>query len=277
MNRFLISLLLLPVTLANVHAELQLGIEPRGGIEDTVKAFQPLAEYLSNELGDNVNLKIATDFDSFGAAFSTRQYDVAFAAPATILYHASAMNQPLQWLAVALDRDLGATLKGIFIVHQESPMTRIEDLAGKRIAYVDKSSQGYLMLSNLLRSAHINPQSNVQSVFMHKLNPAVTAVINKEVDAAGVGDVIFSKLKGKINLSLLRVIAASPATTNWTMVSLDAKRGNSIKAALLKLHRNSAEAAAVLVHSQFSGFTDIQENELEHVRHAVAAHIEQDN
>ena len=196
-----------------------------------------------------------------------REFDIAFAAPATILYSMDVTGPELT--AVALDRDSGATLKGVFLVPKDSRVESLAQLKGKRIAYVAKSSQGYIVQSHTLRLAGIDPEKDVQAQFTQKLDRAVTAVIEGKADAAGVGDVVFSKLKGKVDLSSLRVLSTSPATPNWVVVSLRPDKSSAITRALLKLEAGSALATSALGQSNFIGFQQIDLKQMDYLKAAV--------
>jgi phosphonate transport system substrate-binding protein len=268
-NAIYLGLCLLAFTVSAARAELRFGIEPRGSAEETRSAFTPLAEYLARELDEPVRLVIADDFTDYGRRLQNREFDIAFAAPATILYSMELKGPELA--AVALDRDSGATLKGVFLVPKDSPIESLAQLKGKTIAYVAKSSQGYIVQSHTLRQAGLDPVKDVEAQFTQKLDRAVAAVLDGKADAAGVGDVVFGKLKGKMDLSSLRVLSTSPATPNWVVVSLRAGMATKLKRALLKLAPGSALAKSVMGEKYFVGFQDLDVAELGLLRAAVRA------
>lgn len=261
------ALLILVLVSSVTHAELRLGIEPRGSAAETQQAFAPLAEYLTRELQEPIRLIISDDFTDYDKRLQNREFDVAFAAPATILYSVDVTGAELT--AVALDRDSGATLKGVFLVPKDAQIESLAQLKGKRIAYVAKSSQGYIVQSHTLRLAGIDPEKDIQAQFTQKLDRAVAAVIEGKADAAGVGDVVFSKLKGKMDLTSLRVLSTSPATPNWVMVSLRPDKSPRIMHALLKLEAGSPLAASALAPSNFVGFQKIDLDQLDYLKAAV--------
>lgn len=269
MKKFYVLTIVALLMSVNAWAELRFGIEPRGSAAETRLAFTPLAEYLTRELGEPVKLMIADDFTDYGRQLQNRAYDLTFAAPATILYNMDIQDPEL--VAVTLDRDSGATLKGVFLVPKDSPIQSLAQLKGKRIAYVAKSSQGYIVQSYTLRQAGIDPVKDIQAQFTQKLDLAVATLLEGKADAAGVGDVVFSKLKGKMDLSSLRVLSTSPATPNWVVVSLRTDKTASIARALHKLEKDSAPAKAVMGEKNFVGFQNIDVGELDFLKAAVHA------
>jgi len=239
---------------------------------ETLKAFQPLADYLSDELGEPVRIDVPDSFSGFGKALTAREYDLAFAAPATILHHTTAFDLRPHWLAVAVDRGQGASLRGIFIVQKDSTLNGIRDLKGKRIAFVDKRSQGYLLLSHLLREAGVDPMRDIQATFHNKLDLTIQALLEGQADVAGVGDVIYTKLKNKIDLSRVRVVASSRAVPNWTLVGFDQTVSVKTKQSLLSLHSGSERATSVLSASHFSAFQELDPEALKLLQRAVFTH-----
>lgn len=268
-NLLHLGLWLLAIAASSAHAELRFGIEPRGSAEETRSAFTPLAEYLSRELDEPVRLVIADDFTDYGRKLQNREFDITFAAPATILYSMELTGPELA--AVALDRDSGASLKGVFLVPKDSPIESLAQLKGKKIAYVAKSSQGYIVQSYTLRQAGVDPAKDIQAQFTQKLDRAVAVVLEGNADAAGVGDVVFSKLKGKMDLSSLRILSTSPATPNWVVVSLHPDKTPKIARALLKLKPGSATAKTVMGEKNFVGFQNLDIGALDFLKAAVRA------
>lgn len=269
MRSALVAVSLMLLSAGAAQAELRLGIEPRGSAAETRQAFAPLAEYLSRELNEPVRLIVADDFSDYGRKLQNREFDIAFAAPATILYSVEIDGPDLA--AVAHDRDSGAALRGVFLVPRDSPIESLAHLKGRRIAFVAKSSQGYIVQSHTLREAGIDPVKDIQPQFTQQLDRAVAAVLEGRADAAGVGDVVFGKLKGKMDLSTLRVLSMSPATPNWVVVSLRRERSRGIAQALLKLAPGSVPARSALGQSGFVGFQEIQADSLDLLRTAVRA------
>lgn len=248
-------------------SELRFGIEPRGSATETRLAFTPLAEYLAHELGETVQLVVAEDFTDYGNKLQRREFDITLAAPATILYSAP-INGP-ELAAVVLDRESGAALKGVFLVPKDSPIRSLTDLKGKRVAYVARSSQGYIVQSHTLRQAGIDPEKDIDALFTQRLDRAVAALIERNADAAGVGDVVFSKLRNKMDLSSLRVLASSPPTPNWVIVSFREDKTSALKRALLRLEPGSALSDTIMGTQNFVGFQGIDVEALEFLKEAV--------
>jgi phosphonate transport system substrate-binding protein len=67
------------------------------------------------------------------------------------------------------------------IARTDGPIQRLEDINGKRFAYVDPAStSGYVLPAKLLKDKGIKP---AETVFAHKHDNVVTMVYNRQVDA----------------------------------------------------------------------------------------------
>jgi ABC-type phosphate/phosphonate transport system substrate-binding protein len=171
--------------------------------------------------------------------------------------------------AVALDRDSGAALRGVFLVPKGSTIRSLTDLKKRRVAYVAESSQSYIVQSHTLRHAGLDPIKDVDAQFTQRLDRAVRAVIDGKADAAGVGDVVFGKLRSKMDLSSLRVLASSPPTPNWVIVSFREDKTSALKRALLRLEPGSALSDTIMGTQNFVGFQGIDVEALEFLKEAV--------
>lgn len=78
-------------------------------------------------------------------------------------------------------RNGSATYQSQFIVPADSKIKKLQDLEGKKIAFVDPSSMsGYLLPMKTLRDHNINPKD---TIFTMKHDAVVTKVYLREVDA----------------------------------------------------------------------------------------------
>lgn len=251
------------------QGEIRFGIEPRLSPEETRRAFGPLIQYLAREIGEPIHLEVPENFAGFGKGVESRRYDLIFAAPATILNHAATFEDQLNWLAVAVDRKQGASLRGLLIVKKESPFRQVGDLRGKRIAFVDRSSQGYLLLSQFLREAGMDPERDIDARFYRRLDLTMRALLDGQADAAGVGDVVLTRFRDEIDRSLVHVLASTAAVPNWTVVGLDQELSRRVSKALLALTAGSPIAGSALGTSHFGAFQEAKPHELEPIRRAV--------
>lgn len=155
----------------------------------------PLEEILEAELGMEVNVTVATDYNALIEAMASGQVHVGLLATASYVLakEEGAAEVILKSLRYDVD-DNGNTLedqplvdgyKSQLIVGADSGITGVEDLVGKRIAISSfTSTSGFVWPANLLADNGIDPESDVTWVNAGGHDNAVLAVINGTADAA---------------------------------------------------------------------------------------------
>lgn len=155
----------------------------------------PLEAILEAELGMEVNVTVATDYNALIEAMASGQVHVGLLATASYVLakEEGAAEVILKSLRYDVD-DNGNTLedqplvdgyKSQLIVGADSGITGVEDLVGKRIAISSfTSTSGFVWPANLLADNGIDPESDVTWVNAGGHDNAVLAVINGTADAA---------------------------------------------------------------------------------------------
>lgn len=126
---------------ADAPSEINLGFIPSGDREVLKRASLVLAKQLQEELSIPVNVFISKDYTSMISAIQQKKVDFAFISAAT-------------FVSAEKDVKVQVLLKKIWfepfyysaiLTKKNSKLKKIEDLVGKKIAFVDlKSTSGYL-------------------------------------------------------------------------------------------------------------------------------------
>ena len=99
-----------------------MGVFPRRNAAETTRVFTPMVQYLSQQLGREVKLVTAKDFESFWLGVTEQRYDIVHYNQ----YHYIRSAQTYQ--VVAHIEELGkSTIAGVIYVRKDSV---IKDLAG---------------------------------------------------------------------------------------------------------------------------------------------------
>ncbi|WP_293576469.1 PhnD/SsuA/transferrin family substrate-binding protein [Phaeobacter sp.] len=123
---------------------------------DTVKKYRPFLTFLSNRLSDElgeqvtVRMSIAKEYEQGIEQLAAGDVDFARFGPASYV-HVMKKNPGVQ--IVAMESKKGEKrFKGVFVVHQNSTITELSDLAGLSFAFGDELSTigRYLAQSHLL-------------------------------------------------------------------------------------------------------------------------------
>lgn len=164
-----------------------------GSMEAKVKPFE---EYLSNKLGCDVTVTMATDYSTIVEAMASGQVDIGIMPPAAYVQARSlgAAKAILSSSLVDYDENeqpiadsAASTFKGEVLVKADSDMTDFADLKGKTIATLSaNSASGYIYPVAELKELGINPTKDCTIVTVNDIPSEITAVLNGQADAAFV-------------------------------------------------------------------------------------------
>lgn len=256
----------------SAQAELKLGLLPRLGAREMTAMFGPLAEYLSRETGEKVTLVVPKDFDAFKALVASGQVDLGFANP-LIYIQLKAGDSSLEPLGVASEK-AGTKFRGIIIARKDSGIDKIQDLRGKKLIFVEQDSAGGHIFQMLtLSKGGLDVQRDITKLpFAMKHTNVALAVFNRAADAGGLREDDLEKMKDVVDLSKIKVVAYTDYYPNWPLFrtrKAGAATAEKVKAALLKLLPNSAEAQQVAGAAKITGFAPIADKDYDLLRQAA--------
>jgi phosphonate transport system substrate-binding protein len=164
---------------------------------DTLEAkAKPLEKLLSDRLGIDVKVSVSTDYNTIIEALASKQVDVGFLPPTAYVLakEKEAAEVILQAQRYGVDDATGAettelvdSYKSMIIVKKDSPIQKLEDLKGKKIAYQNvTSSAGYVWPAAKLMEAGLDPLKDVEPITVKGHDQGVIAVLNGDVDAAAI-------------------------------------------------------------------------------------------
>lgn len=138
-----------------------------------------LLDYLHKETGYYYTSSVPASFVAVVEAFGSKRADIAIINTFSYLM---ANERYKVHARLRLMRDNGMTTYcGQIIARYDSPVKSVEDLQGRKIAFVDASStSGYILPMDLLRKKGIKPG---ETVFAMKHDNVVTMVYQGQVDA----------------------------------------------------------------------------------------------
>jgi phosphonate transport system substrate-binding protein len=253
-------------------AEIKLGLLPRLSAMEMTTMFTPLAEYLHKETGEKVSLVIPKDFDAFKAAVAAGQIDLGFSNP-LVYVQLKKNNAAIDPLGLASEK-AGTKFRGIIIARRDSGIDKIVDLKGKRLIFVEKdSAAGHVFQMLTLSKAGLDVKKDfIILPYAKKHDNVAMAVFNKAADAGGIREDDLDKMKDKVDLSQIKIVAYTDYYPNWPLFStgkMNKALSDKVKAALLKLKPNSAEAQQVAGPANITGFAPIADRDYDLLRQAA--------
>jgi phosphonate transport system substrate-binding protein len=253
-------------------AEIKFGVLPRLSPQEMMTMFGPLAEYLSKETGDKVSLVIPKDFEAYKEAVKAGQVDLGFSNP--IIYVQLKKGSALEPLALSIEPKAGARFRGIIIARKDSGIEKVQDLKGKKLVFVDKdSAAGYIFQMLTLSKAGLNVEKDFTTLpFAKKHDNVVMAVFNKTADAGGIREDDLDKLKDKVDLTQIKIVAYTDYFPNWPVYAtskLDKGAAAKVKAALMKLKKGDATTDRILGPAKLAGFESVTDKDYDMLRMAA--------
>ena len=276
-SKFLTISLLFCLSALPVYAEYK-GVSGKGlnfavldmkGQKATLKQWGPLHKYLEEKLGQKIKL---TTIKNSGMVSCSKSFDLALTNPVNVvIFTDKGQHSPLVTLN---HKKQGPQFAGVIIVHKDSPITDIKQLAGKQVAVVNmkRAAGGFLFQANELVKVGLDPKKDFKRfTSIQNQKGIVKRVLTKHVDAGFIRTgMIEDDLKDSgLNLSDLRVLnkqteglsfmRSTDIYPHWGMVAstkLPADVRAKIKTALLGIDPNSAVAKA----GKMKGFVDAKDH-----------------
>jgi phosphonate transport system substrate-binding protein len=248
--------------------ELRLGVLPRLSATELTAMFRPLAEHLSRETGQKVTLVIAKDFDAFENQVRNGELELAFSNP--LVYAQLKRTSDLAPLGLAAEKKGGTKFRGVIIVRKDSGISDVAALRGKKLIFVDEDSLGgYIAQALLLKKQGFDVDKDVVRLPFAKKHDNVTmAVFSKAADAGGIREDDLDKLKDRIDLSQLKILAYTDYFPNWPLFAtarVSSGTRDAVRAALLKLRAGDPALDA----AKLTAFAPVSDKDYDGLREAA--------
>lgn len=158
---------------------------------------KPFAEYLTEKLGVEVNVTLATDYSTIVEAMESGQVDLGIMPPAAYVQarDLGAAKALLTSVLGGYNRETGepeegltrGTFKAEILVRADSDIQTLEDLKGKKIATLSPTSaSGYIYPVAEMKNIGIDPVTECTLTTVNDIPSEITAVLNGQQDACFV-------------------------------------------------------------------------------------------
>ncbi len=260
-------LLLLSWIAGTSHAQqsLILGVHPFLNEAELIDRFNPLAQYLSQRLNRQVEVRVGRDYQDHMQAIGRNNIDIAYLGPA-VYVKATRIYGPKPLLA-RLEADGKPTFQGHIIAHRSSGLRGLAELKNHYFAFGDPNST----MSSLIPRAMLRQQGvsiNDLSGYRHYdgHNNVALAVLSGEADAGAVKEEVFRHYQAQG----LRSLQATPAISEHLFVAranLDPRLVAAISELMLNL-RAPADVERVLkpIKSTATGLVRVSDRDYDNLR-----------
>lgn len=265
-----IWLLLAAAQPARANHELHFGITPVLGSSTMHEDFDPLAVYLTHALGRTVVLDVTKNYGDLRRLMEQGAVDIGSFSP--FAYVEAARDGKVRIIAQSLI-DGVAWYRGIVVVRRDSGLAGLEDLRGKRFAYVDpQSASGYVYPRAMLIERGVSPGHFFASTFFAgDHSQVIAAVLQGRADGGATYDnaLRIAKAAGQPadQLKVIEQTDPIPHDAIAVRAGLDAALADRILAALLAVdHTPEGRHVLALNKKGLTGFAAADDSTFNVVR-----------
>lgn len=196
------------------HDTMVLAVHPYLPDAELLKNYQPLADYLSREIGHPMEVGIGKDYQDHVDSIGKGMVDIAFMGPVSYVLLVEQYGEKL--LLCRLQTGGTPYYRGIIATRRDSTLSSLADLKGHRFAFGDPISTmstlvpQYMLLESGVRLSDLNDIG-----FLGNHDNVALGVLAGDFDAGGVKEEIFYKYKDRG----LVILAATPLIAEHVFVA----------------------------------------------------------
>lgn len=210
---------------ASSQETLRVGLIPNQNPEEVEARYQPLEDYLSEEIGREVVVSVPATYNAVVEALVSGELDLAYFGGLT--YVQARQRADVTPLVTEVNPRTGTTrYRSLIITPADSDITEVEQIEGRTFAFGSVSStSGSLYPSIMLKKAGIDYRTDLEEkIYTGGHDATAQAVANGRVDAGGLEDRIFYDLvdEGIIEEDAVRIVAESEPIEGYPWVVRDA-------------------------------------------------------
>lgn len=227
---------------------LRFGRIPNVSPREAYRVYSGLVALLDEQLACcEVELVLAPDYASCVRMLADREIDLAWLGTST--YVVERERTPMTPLVRPIwSGKTGYT--GILFTLEGSGVTKLEDLRGKRLAFVDEqSASGYVYPANLLREAGFDLEKDFAATdFLGSHDAVLMAVLLGEYDAGAVFERAYFTVADRARRMRLRVLAQTEDIPGEPIVAgshLDEALVEEVRAAFLRIKTDQLQETAL--------------------------------
>jgi|LGOV01.1.fsa_nt_gb phosphate/phosphite/phosphonate ABC transporter binding protein len=207
--------------------EIIFGINPFTSPENIKNMYLPILNNVFNKIGYKVRTMIVKDYEALSNGMKDGVIDVAWFSPfAYVNAHDKIGIEPL----VSPKVNGKVSYNGYIITRKDTYIKELNDLKGKKFAYVDEgSASGYLYARHIIKSKGMNPDkifSKADCLGSH--DSVIKAVLSGEFDAgATYNEAMDDAVKNGISMDNFRIIAKT-AEIPKDAIAINPKRSKEL-------------------------------------------------
>lgn len=200
-----LALLLFFGSAAAAETEYSVGVVPQFDARTIHETWEPILKQVGQATGLTLTLRVPPGIPAFERAFTAGEYDLVYLNP----YHQLVAHRTQGYIPLVREHD--RDLSGILVVARESPIQRVEELDGKRVAFPAPNALGASLIprAEFARTFHIT----VQPAYVRSHGSVYLNVLTGQADAGGGIQATFDQQKPEVRDGLRiihRTLAVAP-------------------------------------------------------------------
>lgn len=174
--------------------KLTIGLIPVSDEVEMEEDFEPIRVYLEDKLGMPIEVNVTENYASLIKEMKNGTIDIGWYG--AFSYIAAESEMELTPLVVGQRKEMGTYYKSLIITHKNSGISSIEDLEGKKFAFVDAgSTSGFVLPYALFSSRSIDYEKFFSEIYYSGTHEQVPFDIQQhKVDAGAISSIQFNKL-----------------------------------------------------------------------------------
>ncbi len=219
---------------------LNFGFDLRGTPQEDARQYLPFLDYLDRATGYRFQLHFTPPnqniVDELGRGV------VQFAAMGAGSYLQAHQRFGAKILARGLNRQGRAEYRSALVVRADSPIRKVTDLRGKRMAFgAETSTQGHLIPRIMLTETGLTLQDLADYSYTGSHAACADAVISGKYDACGMQDILAGKLVAEGRLRILQWSAYFPSSGIVANATVPPEMVEQVKRALVEFQPNGRD------------------------------------
>ena len=218
---------------------LIMGLSPIANSEKLLEDTAPLHKMLGDNIGKPVEGYIATNYIGIVESLGTGSIDFALIPP--FAYILANKKYGCEALLTSIGKHDEPGYYSVLLTRTDSGINSVEDLKGKKVAFVDPSStSGYIIPAVILKDHGVDPEKDVSYQFAGGHDKAIQLLINGDVDAVGTYESAITKFakefpEVKEKVKVLQKSDMIPGITLTVSPKVDPETKEKIKQAFIKV------------------------------------------
>ncbi|MGB3204282.1 MAG: phosphate/phosphite/phosphonate ABC transporter substrate-binding protein [Crinalium sp.] len=248
---------------------LNIAVIPSKNPVEQQKSLQPLAEYLTKTLGRQVSFQIAKDYKTPVNLIAEGQVQIAYLGSLAYV-EAKQLNPQIQPIVAPINKETGRPWYTSVIVTNSNRISDVNDLKGKRFAFVSESStSGYLMPLGYFKEMGIDPERDFTKVKFSGSHAQVkTELESGEVDAIANDKPSYlnEQKAGRFNPQKYKIIWESSPIPQGPIVVRADQLSPELVTNLKKALVSASEGLVDVNGAEAAGYTLVQDEDYEPIK-----------